>query len=127
MIHEDVTDKILKAFYLVYNELGAGFPESVYRNAMEIVLREMGLQCDVEMPITVWFRGQKAGDFRADLLVEKVIIIELKACKAIDATHIAQTIHYLRATGVEVGLLLNFGPKPEFKRLIKTIDPCLSA
>jgi GxxExxY protein len=127
MIHEDITDKILKAFYIVYNELGTGFLESVYRNAMYILLKEMELKCDAEIPIAVWFRGQKVGDFRADLLVEKAVIVELKACKAIDASHIAQTIHYLRATGIEVGLLLNFGPKPEFKRLVKTVNPCLSA
>jgi len=118
MKHSDITEQIIAAFYEVYNELGSGFLESVYRNSMAIALREFDIQCEMEKPVQVGFRGQVVGDFRADLFVAESVIVELKACKAIEDAHVAQTLNYLRATGVEVGLLLNFGPKAELKRLI---------
>ncbi len=123
MIHGETTEKVLKAFYEVYNALGGGFLESVYHNAMEIALQDLGISSERERAIEVRFRGRIVGEFRADFLVEQCVIVELKACKEIDNTHIAQTINYLKATGVEVGLLLNFGPKPEFKRLVKSRVP----
>lgn len=115
--HSEVTDVILKTFYDVYNELGQGFLESVYQNAMALILRERGLQVEGGVPIGVWFRGAKVGDFEADLLVDGCVILELKAVRAIDKAHEAQLMNYLRATDIEIGFVLNFGPKPEFRRL----------
>ena len=116
--HRDLTQKIIGVFYQVYNELGHGFLESVYENAMAIALREAGVPAAQQAPITVRFRGQIVGDFRADLLVEGAVVVELKAASGIDPAHEAQLLNYLRATEIEVGLLLNFGPKPQFKRLV---------
>ena len=114
--HEELTRKIVGVFYEVYNELGQGFLESVYEGAMEIALAEAGLKVERQVPVPVWFRGRQVGDFKADLLVEGLVILELKAVRAFDPSHEAQLLNYLRATQIEVGLLLNFGPKPEFKR-----------
>jgi GxxExxY protein len=116
--HEEVTGRILKVFYEVYNELGHGFLESVYESAMEIALKEAGLGVERQVPISVHFRRQVAGEFRADLLIEGVVIVELKATRALDQSHQAQVLNYLRATEIEVALLLNFGEKPDFKRLL---------
>lgn len=118
MLHHDLTEKIIGVFYDVYNELGHGFLESVYETAMVVALREKGLQVEQQVEIPVWFRGQKIGTFYADLLVERVVIVELKAVRSIDPSHEAQLLHYLRATEIELGLLLNFGVKPEIKRKI---------
>lgn len=116
LVHGDLTGLILEVFYEVYNELGYGFLESVYQKAMLIALRARGLVADDENRITVWFRGQSVGDFRADVLVEDTVVLELQAARAPDSSHEAKLLHYLRATDKEVGLLLNFGPKPTFKR-----------
>jgi GxxExxY protein len=118
MKHQEITEKIIKVFYAVYNELGHGFLESVYEQSMAIALREEGLPLKQQAPVEVYFRGQLVGDFRADLLVSDAVIVELKAARAIEGAHEAQLINYLRATNIEVGLLMNFGPKPEFKRFI---------
>src|SRR5208282_2321291 len=115
--HQELTRKIIGVFYEVYNELGHGFLESVYEAAMLIALREAGLKAEAQVPIAVYFRGNRVGDFRADLMVENAILLELKAARALDSSHEAQLLNYLRATEIEVGLLLNFGTKPEFKRL----------
>jgi len=115
--HQELTRKIIGVFYEVYNELGHGFLESVYEAAMLIALREAGLKAEAQVPIAVYFRGNRVGDFRADLMVENAILLELKAARALDSSHEAQLLNYLRATQIEVGLLLNFGIKPEFKRL----------
>ena len=115
--HGELTQKIIAVFYEVYNELGHGFAESVYEKSMHIALRDAGLLVQHKHPITVLFRNQNVGDFEADLLVEKLVLLELKSARAIDPAHDAQLLNYLRATPIEVGLLLNFGPKPEFKRL----------
>ncbi len=115
--HEKLTGAILHAFYEVYNELGQGFLESVYQNAMAIVLRASGYQVDSQFPVPVWFRGCKIGDFKADLLVEGRVIVELKVARLIEPAHEAQLLNYLRATDIEVGLVLNFGPEPKFRRL----------
>ena len=117
MKHEEITERIIGVFYEVYNELGHGFLESVYEQSMAIALSEAGLQVVRQAPITVHFRGQVV-DFRADLLVNNQVIVELKAARAIERAFEAQVMNYLRATKVEVGLLMNFGPKPEFKRFI---------
>jgi GxxExxY protein len=118
MKHQEVTEKIIKVFYEVYNELGHGFLESVYEQAMAIALKQTGLAVSQQTPITVHFRGHLVGDFRADLLVQQTVIVELKSARAIESAHEAQLLNYLRATEIEVGLVMNFGPKPEFKRLI---------
>ena len=115
--HQELTRKIIGVFYDVYNELGHGFLESVYEAAMLIALREAGLRAETQVPVVVNFRGYLVGDFRADLLVESAVLLELKAARALDPSHEAQLLNYLRATEIEVGLLLNFGVKPEFKRL----------
>ena len=116
--YKEITDIILKSFYEVYNELGDGFLESVYENALYIVLTGYGLSVERQRDISVFFRGNVIGDFKADLIVAGNVIIELKAIRALDAAHEAQIINYLKATNIEVGLLLNFGRKPEFKRFI---------
>jgi GxxExxY protein len=120
MLYESLTQRILEAAYEVSNELGAGFLESVYQKALLVVLRQMGLQAEDNVPVPVLFRGEQVGDFFADILVEKKVILELKAVKALAPEHQAQLINYLKATGIEVGLLLNFGnPRLDVKRLHK--------
>ena len=116
--HDDLTQKIIGVFYEVYNELGAGFVESVYREAMRLALRQANLKVETEVPIQVRFRGEVVGVFRTDLVVNDTVLIELKASEGIIREHEAQTLHYLRATSIEVALLMNFGPTPRFKRLV---------
>jgi GxxExxY protein len=116
--NEELTKKIIGVFFDVYNELGHGFLESVYSEAIAIALTAIGLYVERQVAIPVWFRGRQIGDFRADLLIEETVILELKAARALDPAHEAQLLNYLRATEIEIGLLLNFGPKPEFKRLV---------
>ena len=116
--HGDLTDKIIGTFYEVYNELGFGFLESVYEEAMIIALEAKGLKVEQQVPVPVWFRGRKVGSFEADLVVNTLVIIELKAAKAISERHIAQLLNYLRATEIEVGLVLNFGQRAEFRRQV---------
>jgi GxxExxY protein len=120
LLHADVSDAIIKSYYHVYNTLGFGFLEKVYENSLCIALRKAGLTVQQQVPITVRFDGEIVGEYFADLLIEGVIIIELKAAKAIAPEHETQLINYLRATGHEVGLLLNFGPKAEFRRKVFT-------
>ena len=110
-------------FFDVYNELGHGFLESVYREAMTIALRYEGLQVEKEFPLAVRFRGQLIGDFKADLVVKGSVIVELKAVKSLGPAHEAQVLNYLRASVLEVGLLLNFGPKPQVRRLAFSNSP----
>jgi GxxExxY protein len=97
----DLTDKILRIFYEVYNELGFGFLESVYEKALCKALQSAGLMVQCQLAVPVWFRGEVIADFRADLVVENAVILELKAVQGIDASHIAQTLNYLRATSFE--------------------------
>ena len=112
-----LTQKIIGVYYDVYNELGTGFLESVYQKSLALALESAGLTVCSRIDIPVWFRGHQVGRFEGDLLVEKCVLLELKAARALDSTHQAQLLNYLRATDIEVGLLLNFGPKPEFKRV----------
>jgi GxxExxY protein len=116
--YKEITDIILKSFYEVYNELGDGFLESVYENALFMVLNSQDLLVERQKNISVLFRGHNIGDYKVDLLVEGKVVIELKATRSIDPAHEAQLINYLKATCLEVGLLLNFGRKPQFKRFI---------
>ena len=118
MLYEELTQKILEACFEVIHELGAGFLESVYQNALLIVLRQKGLKAEGNVPLSVCFRGEVVGKFYADILVEEKIIVELKAVTMLAPEHKAQVINYLKATGIEVGLLVNFGhPKLEYRRL----------
>ncbi len=118
MLYAEITEKILAACFEVINELGAGFLESVYEKALLIALRQKGLAAKAQVPIGVAFRGESVGDFLADILVEDKVVVEVKALKALAPEHQAQVINYLKAAGLEVGLLVNFGhPKLEFKRL----------
>ena len=114
--HTDLTELIIKAFYTVYHTLGYGFLEKVYRSAMTIELRKSGLDVIREARITVYYDGEVVGEYFADLLVAGAVIVELKAVKRLLPEHEAQLLNYLKATPYEVGLLLNFGPKPEIKR-----------
>ena len=119
--HYDLTKTIIGCAFEVSNELGAGFLESVYENAMMVSLKEAGISTVSQKPIEVTFRGQTVGTFYADLLVEDKVIVELKATKAIVPEHQTQIINYLNATAIEVGLLLNFGnPKLEYKRFTRS-------
>jgi GxxExxY protein len=108
----------LSAFYAVYNRLGSGFLEKVYENALIIELEERGLRVQPQAQIDVLYRGRVVGVYYADLLVDDCIILELKAVEKLLPAHHAQLLNYLKATRIEVGLLLNFGPEPEFKRKI---------
>jgi len=116
--HSELTDIIIGVFYDVYNELGFGFLESVYRKALRMALMEKGLRVESELPITVFFRGEKVGDFRADLVVNEVVLLELKTVEKVIHAHEAQVINYLRSTMLELGLILNFGPQPQIRRLV---------
>lgn len=116
--HSELTDIIIGVFYDVYNELGFGFLESVYRKSFAIALSAQGLTVKEEAPITVYFRGHNVGDFKADLVVNDLILIELKTAETLIMAHEAQVLNYLRATSLEVGLLFNFGPKPQLRRLL---------
>lgn len=116
--HRELTQKIIGVFYEVYNELGHGFLESVYQKSLILALNETGLMVHSPVDIPVWFRGQQVGNFEGDVLVEKCVLLELKAAHTIHSSHQAQLLNYLRATDIEIGVLLNFGVKPEFKRLV---------
>lgn len=116
--HGLITDQILQVFYDVYNELGHGFLESVYHRSLVIALKSTGLKVCSQMDVPVSFRGHRVGNFVADVLVENCVLLELKAARMLDSSHRAQLMNYLRATEIEVGLLLNFGERPEFKRVV---------
>ena len=118
MKHSEITEKIIKAFYKVYNTLGYGFLEKVYENAMVIELRKMGLQVSQQKRVKVYYEKEVVGDYYSDLLVENSIMVELKASKSLCEADEFQLINYLKATDIEVGLLLNFGKKAEFRRKI---------
>lgn len=120
MLHKEISDKIIKAFYNVYNSLGYGFLEKVYENAMMIELRKLGLNAQRQVPIKVFYEEQLVGEYFADIIVEESIIVELKAAENLCEAHEFQLINYLKATELEIGLLLNFGKKPQFRRKIFT-------
>lgn len=122
LLHKSITDSILKVYYDVYNGLGYGFLEKVYQNAMYFQLKSLGYKVEAQKQIKVYFKGQLVGEYYADLVIEDVVIVELKAIELLLNIHIAQIINYLKATTIEVGMLLNFGEEPEFKRIIYTND-----
>lgn len=116
--HSELTEKIIGVFYDVYNELGHGFLESTYAEAMVVALEEAGLKVAREVGVPVWFRGRRVGQYFADRLVNNAVLLELKTARTLESAHEAQLLHYLRATDIEVGLLLNFGQRPQFRRLL---------
>lgn len=117
MIHEELTGKILEACFEVSNELGAGFVESVYSNALFVALRQKGINASIEVPLKVKFRGVIVGDFFADMIVHDKVIVELKAVETLTKEHYAQLLNYIKATGIDVGLIINFGsPKLQYRR-----------
>jgi GxxExxY protein len=116
--HAELTERIIGVFYDVYNELGYGFLESVYEESLVIALRDAGLNVESQVCIPVWFRQHKVGEFKADVLVESTIMLELKSARTLEPSHEAQLLHYLKSTEAEVGLLLNFGIRPQFRRLL---------
>jgi GxxExxY protein len=118
LLHSDITGEILKAFYKVYNELGYGFLEKVYENALKMELESKGFEVKQQFPINVYYNGKVAGEYFADLIVENKVIIEIKTASTIDKAHEAQLLNYLKATEIEVGLVLNFGQKPEKMRKV---------
>jgi len=122
LLKKELTGKIIKAYYTVYNKLGSGFLEGVYENAMMIELEKMGLYAEKQVPIKVLYEKKVLGKFYADIVVEMEIILELKAVGELTKAHEAQLLNYLKGTNSEIGLLLNFGPKAQIVRKIFTND-----
>jgi GxxExxY protein len=120
MLQEEITGKIINAFYTVYNTLGYGFLEKVYENALKIELSRMDLKAESQKSIKVHYTGYEVGDYYADLIVNDLVILELKAAEALCEEHEAQLVNYLKATDIEVGLLLNFGKEAKFIRKVFT-------
>ena len=120
LLHADITHEIIGAFYDVYNEMGHGYLESVYANALPVALRARNVEWQREVPFPVHFRGEIVGDYRSDLVVDNKVIVEVKVAERIVAAHEAQLLNYLRASGLSVGLILNFGPKASTRRLLWT-------
>ena len=118
MLHEEITADIINAFYKVYNALGYGFLEKVYENAMAQELANRGHMVKQQVPIQVYYEAKVVGEYFADLLIDDKVILELKTAESIAKEHEAQLINYLKATKIEIGLLLNFGKEPQFKRKI---------
>ena len=118
LLHGDVTRRVIGAFYYVYNRLGHGFLESVYQKALANTLERTGTRVLREASMTMEFEGVAVGDFRADLVIEDRVIVEVKAVDQLGAVHEAQLLYYLRASGLDIGLLLNFGPKATCRRLV---------
>jgi GxxExxY protein len=122
MLYQEKTSVILKCFYKVYNSLGFGFLEKVYENAMMIELSNQGFYCQRQKPIKVHYFGQTVGEYFADIVIDDLIIIELKAAENLIEEHEHQIVNYLKATNIELGLLLNFGKLPQFKRVVFAND-----
>jgi GxxExxY protein len=120
LLHEAITNQILKAFYQVHSEIGPGFLESVYANGMMLALTEAGLHVEREVPVPVYFHGKLIGLFRADSVVESVVLLEYKAGERLDPKSEPQVLNYLRGSRLELALLLHFGLRATFKRLIMT-------
>jgi GxxExxY protein len=122
MLHEELTNRIICSFYNVYNVLGYGFLEKVYENALVLELRKSELQVRQQESVNVFYGDEQVGDYYADIVVNGMVILELKAADSLKGEHFSQLTNYLKATDKEVGLLLNFGKKPEFKRILLTND-----
>ena len=122
MKHEEITEQIIKAFYKVYNTLGYGFLERVYLNALYLELVDAGFKVEKNKKVLVYYNGKVVGDYCSDLTVEDIIICELKTSESLSGENENQLVNYLKATDIEVGLLLNFGKKPEIRRKIYDND-----
>jgi len=120
--HSDITSLVLKAFFNVYNELGYGFLEKVYENALVIELKDLGLDVEQQAPINVLYGKEIVGDYLADIIVNDCVILELKAIEKLNPIHEVQLVNYLKASEIEVGLLLNFGKAPQYKRRVLSND-----
>lgn len=118
LLQKELTDQIIKAFYRVYNGLGKGFLEKVYENALALELRGMGFDVKQQQPVKVYYNGVSVGEYYADLIVAEKVILELKVVETLQLAHEAQLLNYLRATELEIGLLLNFGPTPQLRRKV---------
>jgi GxxExxY protein len=118
MIEEELSNRVIMAFYKVYNQTGYGFLEALYQRCLVIALRKLDFRVEIEVPISVLYDNEPVGDYRIDLLIERRIIVECKAGDRLHRVHEHQLMSYLAATGIEVGLLFNFGPQPSFKRLV---------
>lgn len=118
MKHEHLSEQVIGVFYTIYNELGHGFLESIYQRAFAVVLAEKGVPFREQAPIQVTYHGVPIGDFKADLVADSKVLIELKAAKALEDAHERQVLNYLKSTELEVALLFNFGPRPQFRRLV---------
>src|SRR6266567_3843402 len=118
LIEGDLVHDVVAVFYDVYNELGYGFLESVSERSMRVALEDAGIPARCEVPLEVVFRGRLVGDFKADFVIANRLVVELKAAKTLDPSHEAQLLNYLRATPLEVGLLLNFGQQAKFRRMV---------
>lgn len=116
--HHDITEKIIGAAYKVHNTLGSGFLEKVYQNSLAIELKSLGFLSDLEKPIKVLYNGEVVGDYIADIIVDDKVILEIKAIKELSSIHEVQLVNYLKATGIEVGLLINFGTSVQVKRRV---------
>ena len=116
--HSEMTEKVIGTFFKVYNTLGYGFAEKVYENSLAIELRKLGLHVEQQKCIAVYYEDQNVGEYFADILVNDAVILELKAVRQLLSEHEAQLLNYLKATTIEVGLLLNFGPKAEHRRKV---------
>jgi GxxExxY protein len=122
LLHKEITEKVIQAYYEVYNELGYGFLEKVYQNSMYLELKNRGFEVEAQKQIEVYYKNKMVGTYYADLLIDKLVILELKASEVLVHANEVQLQNYLKATEIEVGLLLNFGKKAEFRRLIFTND-----
>jgi len=118
LLYKEITEKIIKAYYKVYNTLGYGFLEKVYENSMAIELRKMGFEVKCQYPITVYYESETVGEYFADIIIDDLIVLELKASKNISEEHENQLVNYLKATKIELGLLMNFGKEAEYKRKV---------
>ncbi len=127
LMHSDLTRQIIGAFYDVYNALGQGFVEAVYQRAMPLALAKRGVGSEREVPLTIKYLGVGIGDYRADLIVEGKVIVESKVATKILPIHEIQLVNYLKVSKIPVGLILNFGPEPTFRRLFLTSTPKGSA
>ena len=125
MLEERITDQIIRAFYYVYDRLGHGFVESVYQRSLAHVLHKRGLHVECEVGVDVLFENVTVGQFRADMIIERVVVAEIKSSRSLSDADWKQLLNYLRATNLEVGLLCHFGPKPSFKRLIYSNKPII--
>jgi GxxExxY protein len=124
MEHADLSERIIRCAYDVYNTLGAGFLESVYERSLLIELQHCGLHSTAQVPLSVYYREECVGQFFADILVNQLIVVELKAVDSLCKAHEIQLVNYLNATGISVGLLINFGPdKVEIRRKARQLNP----